>query len=133
MTVTLQYGNEVIALPGAAAQVMKNASAEDLRCLLLLCAEPALREDPTRLCDRLGCTEEQMRLSLAFWRGAGVLTIGEDTGSVAASVSAQTDTPTVVVASTPTASPFTAVARVFTLLTASSLNFSAYSFLIRLF
>lgn len=94
----------MIALPGAAAQVMKNASAEDLRCLLLLCAEPALREDPTRLCDRLGCTEEQMRLSLAFWRGAGVLTIGEDTGSVAASVSAQTDTPTVVVASTPTAS-----------------------------
>ena len=88
MTITLQYGNEVIALPGATAQVMTNASAEDLRLLILLCAEPALRENTARLCERLGCTEEQVRLSLAFWRGAGVLTAENGVSETPASQSA---------------------------------------------
>ena len=78
----------MIALPGATAQVMTNASAEDLRLLILLCAEPALRENTARLCERLGCTEEQVRLSLAFWRGAGVLTAENGVSETPASQSA---------------------------------------------
>ena len=78
----------MIALPGAVAQVMTNASAEDLRLLILLCAEPALRENTARLCERLGCTEEQVRLSLAFWRGAGVLTVENGVSETPASQSA---------------------------------------------
>ena len=105
MTIKLQYGNDVIALPGAVAGVMANASAQDLQLLILLCAEPTLRGDASRLCERLGCTEEQMRLSLAFWRGAGVLTVEEGAACAPVAVPTETTTPTVVVTSTPTVPP----------------------------
>lgn len=95
----------MIALPGATAQAMTNASAEDLRLLILLCAEPALRENTAHLCERLGCTEEQVRLSLAFWRGAGVLTVEDGAARAPVAVPTETTTPTVVVTSTPTVPP----------------------------
>lgn len=67
----------MISLPAAALEVMERATAEDLRVLLWLCAARELRGDAARLCERVGCTEAQAQASIAFWRGAGVLTAEE--------------------------------------------------------
>lgn len=78
MTIKLQYGNEVIALPGEALSRMTQATAEDLRVLLAICADRRTREDITALSAAVGCGEMQVQASLAFWRGVGVLTVEEE-------------------------------------------------------
>ena len=74
MMIKLQYGNEVIALPGEAVSRMTQATAEDLRVLMAVCADRQCREDMSALAAAAGCSEGQAQASVAFWRGAGVLT-----------------------------------------------------------
>ena len=82
MKIQIQYGTGVAVLPASVLDVMNRATAADLRVLLALCADAAMREQldggMEKLCARSGCTPAQAEASLAFWRGAGVLTVSED-------------------------------------------------------
>ena len=73
MKINLQYGNDVVSLPGAVVEHMSEASAQDLRVLLMLCAHRELRENTEGLSATVGCDEAQAHSSLAFWQRAGVL------------------------------------------------------------
>ena len=66
MMIKLQYGNEVIALPGEALSRMTQAAAEDLRVLLAVCGVRCAREDIAALASAAGCSETQAQASLAF-------------------------------------------------------------------
>ena len=82
MKIRLQYASDVAVLPASALTVMGRATAIDLRVLLVLCHNAAMREDTEAhmpaLCEQAGCTEAQAHAALAFWRGADVLSV-EDT------------------------------------------------------
>lgn len=88
MKIRLQYASEVAVVPASALAVMTRASAVDLRVLLALCADAGAREDLEAHLEtvsaRAGCDAAQTRASVAFWRGAGVLT-EEDAAEVAVS------------------------------------------------
>ncbi len=88
MMIRLQYGTEVAVIPASVLDVMSRANATDLRVLLTLCADAALRERlDTRmedLCTRTGCTSAQAAASIAFWRGAGVITVEDEREAVSA-------------------------------------------------
>ena len=77
MSMNLQYGNEVVVLPAAALDVMARATVVDLRVLLTLCANRDVRADLSRLSACAGCTVAQVEASVAFWRGAGVITVDD--------------------------------------------------------
>ena len=91
MKIKLQYGTAVAVLPAAALGVMDRATAVDLRVLLALCADA--RADDLGV--RAGCTPAQAEASLAFWRGAGILSVEEEeTADVAAPTEAPAVEPT---------------------------------------
>lgn len=85
MKITLQYGSEVAVIPASAMAVMSRATATDLRVLLALCADAALRTAASTsegLFARADCTPAQAEAAIAFWRGAGVLVVEESEETV---------------------------------------------------
>lgn len=66
------YGNGVAVFPKSALEVMKRASADDLRVLLSLCACEG-NADEKKLVKLTGCKIENVRDALCFWRGAGII------------------------------------------------------------
>ena len=90
MKIKLQYGTAVAVLPAAALAVMDRATAVDLRVLLALCADTRA-DDLSR---RAGCTLAQAEASLAFWRGAGILSVEEEgTADIAAPIGTEAAEP----------------------------------------
>lgn len=75
MKIHLQYGNEVLSLPGAVLEKAAEATAQDLRVLLILCAHRELRENTEGLAAAVGCDAAQVQSSIAFWQSSGVLTV----------------------------------------------------------
>lgn len=75
MKLELNYQTDVITLPGAVLQKAASASETDLKLLLLLASkkELLLQFDPTIAAEELGISEKDAELSVAFWRGAGIL------------------------------------------------------------
>lgn len=82
MKIEIQYGTKVAVFPASALSVMNRATAVDLRVLLALSADAALCEagegQMGALAAKAGCTAAQAEASIAFWRGAGVLSVAED-------------------------------------------------------
>lgn len=84
MKITINYGTGVAAVPKDVLQVMDRATKTDLRLLILLSADPALLSDGGRgdgigrLAEQIGCSAAQVEASLAFWRGAGLLTLRDE-------------------------------------------------------
>ena len=60
---------------------LKEASEEDLRVLLALCELEAA--DAGRIADVLGASTAAVETALAFWRGAGILTVTDGKGKPA--------------------------------------------------
>lgn len=77
MKIVINYGNGVITLPKTAVKVAAKATKSDLLVLLFIFAEPRAQIDFDACADDIaaaaGVTKEQFKLSLAFWRGAGVI------------------------------------------------------------
>ena len=75
MKLEFSYQSEVIVLPGAVMDKLPTASEQDLRLLLLLSYKKELLEhfDPAVAAEELGISEKEAELSVAFWRGAGIL------------------------------------------------------------
>lgn len=83
MNIRINYGTAVATVPAAALAVMDRATKQDLTVLLTLAADPALLGGASGECAgiiaaRLGCPASQIETSLSFWRGAGVLTVTEE-------------------------------------------------------
>jgi DnaD/phage-associated family protein len=84
MKITINYGTGVATVPRDVLQVMDRATKTDLRLLILLSADPLLLSDCgrgdgiVRLAEQSGCSEAQIEASLAFWRGAGLLTLQDE-------------------------------------------------------
>lgn len=83
MGILIKYGNGVVTLPQKAAAMLADAEKSDVAVLLALVSDGELCRDygtPEGVCalaDAAGCSEEQARASVAFWRGAGVLSLSE--------------------------------------------------------
>ncbi len=77
MKYSIQYGTKVGVFPAAALEVIGRASAADLRVLLCLCTAGE-SIDLKKLIKATGCHEAEVKESLSFWRGAGLLTLSED-------------------------------------------------------
>ena len=84
MKIQLYYGAAVAAVPVSVLEVMDRATKKDLKVLLTLASDPTLLsgesigECAQSISARMGATTADIEASLAFWRGAGVLTINED-------------------------------------------------------
>jgi len=81
MAIEIQYGNEVVVLPGKAAKAASTAEKSDLAVLIALLSDASLCQgyDPSGSVRELAlasmCTEDEVRAAVAFWRGAGVLSV----------------------------------------------------------
>ena len=79
--IKIKYDTSAVVLPGRVVKILDRASMSDLKVLLTLCASPELcrnfsdedwHEQVSKLAD---CDTETVKNAIAFWRGAGILTI----------------------------------------------------------
>ncbi len=109
MIIKINYGTGVATLPTSALDSLDRATKVDVKVLFLLCSEPNLlvadnREAcVNRISQRSGYPIGQIEASLAFWRGAGVLS-SDDEDALQASTIPSAPTPEAAMAeSTPAA------------------------------
>ena len=60
--------NNLLVLPGAVAECLPAAGAEQLRVLLRLSSDLSLADTPQKLAKLVGCTTERARAAIAFWQ-----------------------------------------------------------------
>ncbi len=83
MALLIQYGNGVVTLPQKAAQMLAEAEKTDIAVLVALLSDAGLcrnwgTEAGTEAVARAAdCSTEQVRAAVAFWRGAGVLSVSD--------------------------------------------------------
>jgi DnaD/phage-associated family protein len=83
MAMEIEYGKGVVVLPAKAVRVAHNAEKSDILVLLTLLSDAALcarygQEDGvSAVAEAAGCTQDEVRSAVAFWRGAGVISISE--------------------------------------------------------
>ncbi len=65
------YGDGVGVFPRSALDTVKRAGVSELKVLLCLSAEA--NSDEKKLSRLTGCTQDDVREALSFWRGAGVI------------------------------------------------------------
>ena len=81
MAIQIEYGNGVVVLPAKAAEVMQNAEKSDLAVLLALLADASLcarygqADAACAIAQAAGCSEQAVASAVAFWRGAGVISV----------------------------------------------------------
>lgn len=76
MNIRINYGNDVFALPRTAADNLVQADMTDLKTLIVLASDAALREncDSGEIAKRVGCRRDKAETSLRFWSETGVIT-----------------------------------------------------------
>ena len=57
-------------LPRSVLEHLKDASADELRALIYICAFDGCYDD-TDACETCGITESQLNSAVSFWRGSG--------------------------------------------------------------
>ncbi len=72
MKYNINYGNRVATIPGGALEIVSRAGESDLKVLISLCASGG-SVDIKKLAKQLSISEESVKESLSFWRGAGVI------------------------------------------------------------
>ena len=81
----IKYDTSVLVLPGRITEVMDRASLTDVKVLMALCADPRLCRDMSRedwamsVAEAAGCEVEAVSAAVAFWRGAGMLSVSQQT------------------------------------------------------
>ena len=76
MKYKINYGSRVAVMPEGAIESLTRAGEADLRVLVALCYYGG-SADMKKLSKKTSCSEEQIRESLSFWRGAGVIEQGD--------------------------------------------------------
>ena len=79
MKYEFNFGTGVICLPESILTRMDTAGELDLKLLLLLASSAEMRENPdsAKLGVALGVPAAEIKISIAFWRGAGILKGGK--------------------------------------------------------
>ena len=72
MKYKINYGSRVSVIPESAIEALPRAGANDLKVLVVLCAQNGTG-DVKKLSKLLSCGEDEVRESLSFWRGTGVI------------------------------------------------------------
>ena len=87
MKTEFNYQNKVLTLPGSVLEKIATASDSDLRVLLVLAGRADLQEsfDAAKLGVALNLSEKEVELSIAFWRGTGILKTGRTAKKVSQS------------------------------------------------
>lgn len=81
MALEIQYGNGVVVLPAKAADAARDAEKSDLIVLLTLLADASLCSaygqsgSVEAIAAAAGCSADEVRAAVAFWRGAGVVSV----------------------------------------------------------
>ena len=77
MKIRLNFDGGAFDLPKDAAKCIKSATREDMAALLALAAgnDAGAGADPEEAASLAGITAAQLDAAIAFWRGAGVLTV----------------------------------------------------------
>lgn len=84
MALEIQYGNGVVVLPAKAADAARDAEKSDLVVLMTLLADASLcsayGQDGSveTIAAAAGCSADEVRAAVAFWRGAGVLSVSAE-------------------------------------------------------
>jgi len=79
----INYGTGAAVFPEKALDIITRAGANDLRVLMYICSVKG-SFDIKKLSGKVGCTEEEARESLSFWRGAGIIELADKNASVEA-------------------------------------------------
>ncbi|MCQ2770191.1 MAG: DnaD domain protein [Clostridia bacterium] len=66
----IDYGYSVISLPGAVIDKLGNASESDLKVIIAICSG---RSEEHEISETTGLTIDEIKNSISFWRGAGVI------------------------------------------------------------
>ena len=74
MKYKINYGSRVAVIPEGAIDALSRAGANDLKVLISLCAQNGTA-DVKKLSKLLCCGEDEVRESLSFWRGTGVIEV----------------------------------------------------------
>ena len=72
MKYIINYGTGAAAFPTKVLEVVSRAGAIDLRVFLALCASSG-KAEVKKLAKTVGCSEDEVRDALSFWRGAGIV------------------------------------------------------------
>lgn len=83
MKYLINYGTGAAVFPEKALDIITRAGANDLRVLMYICSVKG-SFDIKKLSGKVGCTEEEARESLSFWRGAGIIELADKNASVEA-------------------------------------------------
>lgn len=81
----IKYDTSALVLPGRITEVMDRASLTDMKVLIALCASPELccdmdhEEWSLRVAEAAACDAEAVTAALAFWRGAGMISLSQHT------------------------------------------------------
>ncbi len=84
MAIEIQYGNGVVVLPAKVVGAWQSAEKSDISVLLTLLSDTALcarygQEGSVETVAQIaGCTEDEVRAAVAFWRGAGVISVSAE-------------------------------------------------------
>ncbi len=89
MKYIINYGSKVAVVPEKALEVSARAGATELKVLLGLCSCGG-SVDIKKLARSLSCSEDDVKSALAFWRGAGVIELGDSKEAVSDEPAAET-------------------------------------------
>lgn len=98
MAIKIHYGDDVIVIPQKALEVIHDAGASDIAVLLALLSDKTLcasygQEGTIALIAKASrCTEQDVTSAVAFWRGAGVLSISEQKKTRSAQATQKSET-----------------------------------------
>ncbi len=89
----VNYGNGVIVLPASVSDVIGSAKKTDICILVALLAD--ITADSESIAQRCGVTAETVERAIAFWRGAGIISVCEEKidGTKAVAPAAETEKP----------------------------------------
>ena len=76
MKYKINYGNKVAVIPEGAISALARAGESDLKVLIALCSAGG-SVDTKKISKQAGCSEDAVKESLSFWRGAGVIEAGD--------------------------------------------------------
>ena len=78
MKYIINYGNKATVIPHKALDIMPRAGAVDVKVLLALCSNDG-KADEKKLAKLISCGEDEIKVAISFWRGAGVIELSEAT------------------------------------------------------
>lgn len=85
MRIKFDFDSGNAAFPAGASARVSKASDTALRLLIILAADPSVRQDfesaAGRIAKKLNCTRAELNMALAFWCGAGIADIEYDAES----------------------------------------------------